>query len=350
MSRSLRLSEKWFHRALWSIAVMFAGFLIGLGSLVVGDLPKIGQPLSLESFIDTTQARVERAAITGVERKMNDDEAALEQAQLVLQATQHRSASARETFANWIATRRATAQSAQDAEVVQRTRQLDAFKTQERTAEERVETLRQTQLATQKILEQHQERLQKLTYTAQDAMLKAERKRQLKVFLARLTLTLPLLVIAGWLLARKRKSTHWPFVWGFAFFALYTFFVELVPYLPSYGGYVRYIVGIVLTVVVGHYAIRALQRYLEKQKAAEQLSEQDRRKDLSYDLAQSLLTKRVCPGCERPVDLADTTRNFCVHCGICLYNECPACHARKNAFAHYCHACGSQAVLTKGDL
>jgi hypothetical protein len=347
MSRSLRLSEKWFHRALWLIAMIFAGFLIGLGSLVVGDLPKIEQPLLLESFIDKPQARTERVAITDLERKMQDEESALEQAQLVLQAAQNRSASARETFANWIATRRATAQSAQDAEIIQRTRELDAHKLRERRAEERVETLRQAQFATEKTLQQHQQRLQELTTTAQQALYKAERRRELKVFLARLALTLPLLVIAGWLLARKRKSAHWPFVWGFVFFALFAFFVELVPYLPSYGGYVRYIVGIVLTVVVGHYAIRALQRYLEKQKAAEQRSEQERRTALSYDLAQNLLAKRVCPGCERPVDLTDTTRNFCVHCGICLYNECPACHARKNAFAHYCHACGAQAVLSK---
>jgi hypothetical protein len=348
MSRSLRLSEKWFHRALWLIAVVFAGFLIGLGSLVVGDLPKVEQPLSLESFIDPAQAHAARTAMAGTERKIHDDEVALDQAQLVLQAAQRRSAGARETFANWIATRRATAQSAQDAEVIQRTHELDTLKAQERRAEERVETLRQAQLATQKTLEQQQEHLQELTNRAQEALYRAERQRQLKVFLARLALTLPLLVIAGWLLARKRKGTHWPFVWGFAFFALFTFFVELVPYLPSYGGYVRYIVGIVLTVVVGHYAIRALQRYLEKQKAAEQLSEQERRKDLSYDLAQTLLAKRVCPGCERPVDLADPTRNFCVHCGICLYNECPSCHARKNAFAHYCHACGVQAAPAGG--
>ena len=54
------------------------------------------------------------------------------------------------------------------------------------------------------------------------------------MFLYRLMLTLPLLVIAGW-----------PFVWGSICFALFAFFVELVPYLPSYGGYIRYVVGII---------------------------------------------------------------------------------------------------------
>ena len=31
MSKSLRLSEKWFRRGLWLVAFVFAGFLIGLG-------------------------------------------------------------------------------------------------------------------------------------------------------------------------------------------------------------------------------------------------------------------------------------------------------------------------------
>jgi len=72
----------------------------------------------------------------------------------------------------------------------------------------------------------------------------------------------PLLAVAGWLFVKKRKSTYWPFVWGFIFFALFAFFVDLVPYLPSYGGYVRYVVGIALTAVVGRYAILALHHSL----------------------------------------------------------------------------------------
>ncbi len=39
-NKGIRLSEKWFQRGLWVIAVLFASFLIGLGALVVGDLPR----------------------------------------------------------------------------------------------------------------------------------------------------------------------------------------------------------------------------------------------------------------------------------------------------------------------
>jgi hypothetical protein len=343
MSKALRVSEKWFRRALWLIAFIFAGFLIGLGGLVVGDLPKVEQTLSVEDFIDKAGAEQARTAIKQARQRLKDGNDAMEQAQLLLRAAQSRSSNARETFANWVATRHATAQPAQDAELLARTRELDVLKAQERAAQAKVETVEQANLDTRRALQQSEQRLGALEQHAYRLLEQYQRQLELKVFLYRLALTLPLLALAGWLFVRKRNVTHWPFVWGFILFALFTFFVELVPYLPSYGGYVRYIVGIVLTALAGHYAIRSMKRYLERQKAVEQLPDEERRKDLSYDAAQARLAKGICPGCERAVDLKDSARNYCMHCGICLFDECSHCHTRKNAFARYCHACGAVA-------
>jgi predicted RNA-binding Zn-ribbon protein involved in translation (DUF1610 family) len=127
---------------------------------------------------------------------------------------------------------------------------------------------------------------------------------------------------------------------------VFAFFVELVPYLPSYGGYVRYIVGIVATVLVGRQAIVALNRYLERQKAAEQLPDAQRREELSYEEGLVRLGKGVCPGCERPVDLKNEKIDFCPHCGIGLFARCPQCATRKSAFTKFCHSCGTPAGAT----
>ena len=102
----------------------------------------------------------------------------------------------------------------------------------------------------------------------------------------------------------------------------------------------RYVVGIVLTVLVGRQAIVALNRYLEKQKLAEQLPDAQRRVDLSYDTALARLSKGVCPGCERPVELKNPAIDFCPHCGISLFAHCRVCSTRKSAFAKFCHSCG----------
>ena len=343
MSQALRLSEKWFRRGLWAVAVVFAGFLIGLGGTVVGDLPQVENRVTLEDFINRPAASAERAAIEASQRTGKDAQEALEQAQLKLKVAQSDTQSARETFNNWLATRRATERPEQDPELIARTQALDALKATERAALAQVEAQQKVALDARQAGNQARARLTDLENNARDALQKAQRAQELRVFLYRLALTLPLLVAAGWLFAKKRKGTYWPFLWGFIFFAVFAFFVELVPYLPSYGGYVRYIVGIVITALVGRYAIIALNRYLERQKLAEQLPDARRREELSYDVALARLAKGVCPGCERAVDLKDPKNDFCPHCGIGLHDHCGACNARKSAFAKFCHACGAAA-------
>ena len=271
MSKSLRLTEKWMHRGLWLVAIVFAGFLIGLGGTLVGDLPQVEKKLSLDDYMDAGTTSALRNSIKNAERAGGDADEALQQAQLKRRAAQADSAAARETFNNWLSTRRATQQAEQDPELLARTRALDALKDKERAAGMAVEAQQQAALDAQQTAQRERRKLDELQQVAQQQLNAEYRRVELRVFLYRLALTLPLLVVAGWLFVKKRKGTYWPFVWGFVIFALFAFFVELVPYLPSYGGYVRYIVGIVVTVLVGRQAIVALNRYLEKQKLAEQL-------------------------------------------------------------------------------
>jgi hypothetical protein len=343
MSKALRWSEKWFRRGLWLVAFVFAWFLVGLGSTIVGDLPQVEQRRTLDDFLDPQRAPQVRQTIEVAQRAAREAQDALEQAQLRQQAAQANHRAARDTFGNWLATRNATQRPEQDPELIERTRQLDDYRQQERDALAAVETQQQAALDARQTQQRAQAELEGLQEAARQSYESAQRAQELRVFLYRLALTLPLLVVAGWLFAKQRKSTYWPFVWGFIFFALFAFFVELVPYLPSYGGYVRYIVGIVLTVIGGRYAIQALQRYLERQQQAEALPDRQRRQELDYDMAQTRLAKGVCPGCERAVDLKDPKNDFCPHCGMGLHNHCVACSARKSAFARYCYACGEPA-------
>ena len=348
MSKTLRLTEKWMQRGLWLVALVFAGFLIGLGGTVVGDLPKVEKRLTLDDFMDTSASTALRTAIKNSDQAVQEAEAALEQAQLKRRIAQADTAAARETFNNWLATRRATELSEQNPELVARTRALDNLKDKERAAGAAVEAQQQAALDARQSGERERRQLAEMEEAAQKLLNAEYRRVELRVFLYRLALTLPLLVAAGWLFANKRQSTWWPFVWGFILFALFAFFVELVPYLPSYGGYVRYIVGIVVTALVGRQAIIALNRYLEKQKLAEQMPDAQRRKELSYDTALARLSKGVCPGCERPVELKNAEIDFCPHCGIGLFDHCPACRTRKSAFARFCHACGASGQRHQG--
>lgn len=343
MSKSLRLSEKWFRRGLWLVALVFASFLIGLGGTVVGDLPKVEKSLQLDDFLDRVQAERLRESIKTAGRTERTSNETLAQAQLKLNTARADAMSARENFDAWIATRSATQRSEQDPQVIERTQALERLKALERQAQAALETQDKIALDARQQAAREREQLQAMESDASRRLSAEQRKVELRVFLYRLLLTLPLLAVAAWLFVKKRKGTYWPFVWGFIIFAGFAFFVELVPYLPSYGGYVRYIVGILLTAVIGRYAILALNRYLERQRAAEQLPDAQRREELSYDTALARLSKGVCPGCERPVDLKNTSLDFCPHCGIGLHDHCKACNARKSTFAKFCHACGAAA-------
>ena len=339
--KGLRAPERVFRFVLWIVAVIFAAFLIGLGSLVVQDLPTVDQRVTLEDFVDKPKAAAIDARIREDDAAIRANEEKLGPLRLTGQSSRAAYDSAKRAFDNWIATRTSTQRSDQDPEVLARTKELDALTATARKDEAAVEA---AELERAKLDQESA-----ASHDARGAIDEAARKPyeaalhalELHVFLIRLAITLPPLAIAAWLFVKQRKSRWWPFVWGFVFFAAFTFFVELVPYLPSYGGYVRYLVGIVVTVLVGRYAIVAMQRYLERQRVAEAQSEVVRRQSLSYEHAIKSTNAGICPGCERGFKVHDGETNFCMHCGMTLFEHCVVCAKRRNAFFHYCPSCGA---------
>ena len=343
MSKGLRLSEKWFRRGLWLVAIIFAYLLTSLGNSIIRDLPQVEHQFSHEDFMDKAQATPLREQLKFIRQQQQDIDEYLQQVQLKLNSASTNYSTARATFNNWLSTRHATQLASQDSELIKRTEELETLKKIERQVQIESEQLAQQSLDIRQQASGLQNQLRQLENSAYEQYSDALRKQEVRVFLYRLALTLPLLLIASWLFLKHRKNTYWPFVWGFIIFAAFAFFVELVPYLPSYGGYVRYGVGLLLTGLIGRQAIISLNKYLEKQKLAEQQPELKRREELSYDTALTRLSKNVCPGCERNVDLKDARNDFCPHCGIGLHNYCHNCQARKSAFSRFCHQCGASA-------
>lgn len=343
MAKTLRLSETWFNRGLWLVALVFAAFLIGLGGTIVGDLPQVEADFSPETFVDQQAITPLRTEQDAARTALANANTALDQANLAANASRQVYETARSSFENWVATRTATQSPDQNAELVARTAQLDELKADLDRTQAAVEAQRKARLDAQQALTRIESDMQPILDTADKQYSAAREASELRVFLYRLALTLPLLGLAGWLFRAQRRSQYWPFVWGFIIFALFAFFVELVPYLPSYGGYVRYAVGIILTIIIGRWAILATNRYLAEQKTAEAQPETIRRQTLTYDTALIRMSKSACPSCERPVDFKNTEIDFCPHCGIGLFDHCPACNTRKNAFAPFCHACGTAA-------
>ena len=345
MIKSLFVPERLFRLGTWIVSLVFASFLIGLGGTIIGDLPHIEAPLTVDQFADQQRlghARAEIRRLRDAERDQADRQA---QAALNQTAAVNAYQSARSAYANWIATRTATTDPAQDAQVLQRTRELDSLKAREREAQVAVERVEKELLDTRQTLAAHERTERDLLEAAGKAYDSAAFRQQLRVFAWRLAFTLPLLAVAWWLVMKKRRSEYWLLMRGFVLFALFTFFVELVPYLPSYGGYVRYAVGIVMTALVGHYVIRGMRLYLARRREVERQTEAERRRALQPEEALKRMTAQVCPACERALmTTGDVVPDYCVHCGLKLFDRCSSCDVRRNVFFPFCPKCGTAAV------
>lgn len=351
--KSLRVPERLFAVAMWAISFVFAGFLIGLGSNVIADLPRVDTTITQESFMDPAVVRAARVRSDSLTAIVDQRTEARERAGLIAQSAENAYTNERSAFDNWIRTRVATTDPRQDPEVIRRTVRLDSLSAAKRAADRTNEEIDEAILQARQSLDAEAtaeaQRLENVRSRYERALFEQE----LRVFGLRLLLTVPLLVIAGWLVLKKRKSEYWPLARGFVIFALFAFFFELVPYLPSYGGYVRYGVGIVLTLVIARYAVRAMRAYLARVRVIEKQSETERRRSLDTDTALKRMSAGACPACERPIAGAasalnqpsaqqapNAQSNFCVFCGLRLYDHCPSCTTRKNAFFPFCPTCG----------
>jgi hypothetical protein len=328
--------------ASWVIAIVFAVFLNMLGSLVIRDMafaPRGGPP-AIEQFADAPA----KARLDASRRDLQAQRDALDARADAMEVARGRAAKEyadeKESFRNWVATRSVTGDSTKDPDILARTRKLDALQAVTINWQHQIDAIGDQQRALASQQAQLDAQISDADAAAERRLDEATRHYELQVFGLRLALTLPILLVAVWLFIRYRKARYWPFVYGFGLFALSAFFIELVPYLPDFGGYVRVLVGIALTVFAGLYMLKAFQRYAERKRLELQQDQGERARTIGYEKAVRSLEKKRCPSCDKQWNLGGEDSTFCVHCGLRLFNVC-GCGGRNFFFFPHCHQCGA---------
>ena len=186
---------------------------------------------------------------------------------------------------------------------------------------------------------------------------KAFEHYNLQIFLIRLLFVIPILALGIYFFIKFRRHKFWPIYFGFTLFSFYAFFFGLVPYLPSYGGYVRYSVGILLSGGLGYYSIRRIRLYMEQKQSELKASTQERAKKVHGEVAEKALENHFCPSCgkdfimkkwEFPLpkitesDAYKVVTDFCRHCGLVLFKKCNTCGHKNFAHLPFCASCGSR--------
>lgn len=267
----------------------------------------------------------------------------------------------KESFDNWVQTRKTLGSPDKDQEVISRAKKLDAFYQVEQDWRSQLNSIQIEIDAKLKQQEELQKPIDIERAAAQEAYDKELKTYELKVFLIRLLFVGPVLLLGIFFFVRYRRHTYWPLFFGFTLFSFYAFFFGLVPYLPSYGGYVRYAVGIVLSAGLGYYAIKTIRQFIEQKQAELKVSTQERAKNVQSEIAEKALENHFCPSCgkdflikkwEFPLKSPDNetyklVTDFCRHCGLVLFSTCGKCGNKNFAHLPFCSSCGTRSTAEK---
>ena len=347
----------WVSTAInYAITLVLCWFLVALSNKLINDVAQWRPAPTRETFenkklLDSMQFRLDSLSI---ERGFNEEERA--SAEHTIETIKDNYNNARASYNNWLAARKTIGNPVEDAEVLSRAKTLDKYHETEQEWRKKYNSIESEIAFLDKQIQTANTIVAKEETRAYDAIERATRIYDLNIFLIRLSFVLPILLLGIFFLIKFRKHRYASLFLGFVLFSFYTFFFGLLPYLPSYGGYVRYSVGIVLSVILGIYAINRIRLFVAMRKRVLEASAQDRAKNILTETAEKALDNHICPSCSKDFilktwyssnrgknktgPLAQIT-NFCRFCGLELFKTCATCGTQNFAHLPYCSHCGN---------
>jgi predicted RNA-binding Zn-ribbon protein involved in translation (DUF1610 family) len=184
-------------------------------------------------------------------------------------------------------------------------------------------------------------------------------QHRLKLAALKLLILIPLLLLASWLLAKRRGSIYFTLILSFSAATLLKSLLIIDEYFPD--RWVQYILTIVLLLVIARLLIYLIRSVVFPKQSS--LLQQYREAYESF----------LCPVCEYPIRVGPRRYLFwtrrtvnkivlpsegqwqeefytCPACGTGLFKTCEACHQVRHALLPYCHHCGTSTEALAGDI
>lgn len=350
-SKKLERISKFIY---YGISISLCIFLVLLSGNIIDDLDSAVYAPTTEQFENKKLLKKIDKEISAQNIEIENLTNQRESIEKTIAIARQNYANEKESFENWLKTRKTLGSPDKDREVTDRAKKLDEYykveqdwRTQLSDLETKIQTIEQSKTQKQNLVNEEKER-------ADHVYITEYKHYELKVFLIRLLFVAPILGIGILFVVKFRNHKFWPLFFGFTLFSLYAFFFGLVPYLPSYGGYVRSTVGIIMSVFLGYYAIKNIRQYIEKKQEELKISTQERAKNVQQAVAEKALENHYCPSCgkdfiiktwDTPLKNTDTNyklvTNFCRYCGLELFKNCNTCGSKNFAHLPYCASCGT---------
>lgn len=333
----LQRTQRWLNRL---ISFLLFVSLVALSSLVMRDLERLSPPVGMADMLqeDATEHARLRDNLAALRRQLaqlGDELAAAVQAR---EAAQSRVQRAEAEYADWLALRSSTAARESNPEVQARLAELGRLRAAETEANEAVLALERRRAELQRREGASAQAQAAIEQRASERARDENRARELRAFGMRLAVVLPILLAGIWLFARHRHARYGALVWGFSWFAVYVFFFGLVPYLPSFGGYVRFGGAVLLVLAGGVYTVRAFNAYLARRQEELGRDARERARHVDMDQAVSAFRSKTCPSCGQDFSLSGPAPHFCLECGLELFRNCE-CGTLNFAFFRHCSHC-----------
>ncbi len=341
------------------ISTVLCGFLILLSSKVIGDVDDWRNYPDVEDYKDKAVIATNDALIATLNVKIEAEYSKMTTLNLASKMADENYSNAKQSFDTWLKTRKVIGSPSKDNEVIKRANLLDEYRLIGQDWVTKIDSVQQK-------INGFNNEVNVIYSKTENEMDKAYKLRavdvkayEMKIFLIRLVIVLPILLLGIFFLVRFRKHKYWPLFLGFILFSFYAFFIGLVPYLPSYGGYIRYTVGIILCILFGVFAINKIKAFIENKKKELKVSTKERAKNVLTETAEKALESNMCPSCgkgfvvvgwdqtsdakKKPMKSVLIT-NYCRFCGLQLFKKCENCDTKNFAHLPFCSNCGDKII------